>query len=106
MKKLNTIIAAGVLSVLSATAFACPKGTTLTGGTGTNHKGGKCVATQPVQAHKQSLKSEKTVAKTEAKVAKTEAQKANVSAQKAKAGAEKATQDAHTAQHNAKVAKS
>lgn len=103
MKKLSTIIAAGVLSVLSATAFACPKGTTLTGGTGANHKGGKCVATQPVQAHKQSLK---TVAKTEAKVAKTEAQKANVSAQKAKASAEKATKDAHTAQHDAKVMKS
>ncbi len=30
--------------MLSVSAFACPKGTQLQGGTGPNHKGGKCVA--------------------------------------------------------------
>lgn len=44
MKKISTFIATGLFTTLSATAFACPQGTTLTGGTGTNHKGGKCVA--------------------------------------------------------------
>ena len=30
--------------------MACPKGTTLQGGTGAHHKGGKCIATkQPVK---------------------------------------------------------
>ncbi|MDC4711467.1 hypothetical protein NQ806_02905 [Acinetobacter baumannii] len=44
MKKLSTILTAGVLAMLSVSAFACPKGTQLQGGTGPNHKGGKCVA--------------------------------------------------------------
>lgn len=44
MKKMSTVITAGLFAMLSASAFACPKGTTLQGGTGVNHKGGKCVA--------------------------------------------------------------
>ena len=43
MKKISTFIAAGLFTMLSATAFACPQGTTLAGGSGPNHKGGKCV---------------------------------------------------------------
>ena len=43
MKKIATILTAGLFTVLSASAFACPKGTQLQGGTGPNHKGGKCV---------------------------------------------------------------
>lgn len=35
MKKLSTILTAGVLAMLSVSAFACPKGTQLQGGTGT-----------------------------------------------------------------------
>jgi hypothetical protein len=58
MKKLSTILTAGVLAMLSVSAFACPKGTQLQGGTGPNHKGGKCVAT---------WKSGKTTAKKGAK---------------------------------------
>lgn len=51
MKKITTLITAGLFTVLSASAFACPKGTTLVGGTGPNHKGGKCVvATSATQA--------------------------------------------------------
>ncbi len=42
--------------MLSVSAFACPKGTQLQGGTGPHHKGGKCVAM-----------SGKTTAKKEAK---------------------------------------
>nr|WP_171255385.1 hypothetical protein [Acinetobacter sp. SFB] len=38
--------------MLSATAFACPKGTTMMGGTGPNHKGGKCVTTTHTAKHK------------------------------------------------------
>ena len=50
-KKIATVLTATLFSVLSATAMACPKGTTLTGGTGPNHKGGSCV---PVNVQKQT----------------------------------------------------
>ncbi|KAF1024366.1 MAG: hypothetical protein GAK29_02598 [Acinetobacter bereziniae] len=46
-EKITTLLTAGLFTVLSASAFACPKGTTLVGGTGPNHKGGKCVAANP-----------------------------------------------------------
>ncbi|MEG2636834.1 MAG: hypothetical protein RSA09_09975 [Acinetobacter sp.] len=59
MKKISTFIAAGLLTTLSATAFACPQGTTLSGGTGANHKGGKCVATMNVTKHDQAMKQDK-----------------------------------------------
>lgn len=45
MKKIIHLAVAATIASLSATAMACPKGTTLQGGTGPNHKGGKCVAT-------------------------------------------------------------
>ena len=51
MKKISTILTAAIFSLLSATAFACPQGTSLTGGTGANHKGGKCVAVQKTAQH-------------------------------------------------------
>ncbi len=59
MKKISTFIAAGLFTTLSATAFACPQGTTLSGGTGTNHKGGKCVAIMSVTKHDQAMKQDK-----------------------------------------------
>jgi hypothetical protein len=61
MKKISTFIAAGLFTTLSATAFACPQGTTLSGGTGANHKGGKCVATMNVTKHDQAMKQDKMV---------------------------------------------
>ncbi len=60
MKKISTFIAAGLFTTLSATAFACPQGATLSGGTGANHKGGKCVATMNVTKHDQVMKQDKT----------------------------------------------
>jgi len=51
MKKLSTIFTAVILTTLSATAFACPKGTVATGGTGPNHKGGTCVTTKEAKKH-------------------------------------------------------
>ena len=50
--------------MLSATAFACPQGTTLAGGSGPNHKGGKCVpatamAKQNKMKHDQTAKQDK-----------------------------------------------
>ena len=51
MKKLSTIFTAAILTMLSATAFACPKGTTMMGGTGPNHKDGKCVSTAHAPKH-------------------------------------------------------
>ncbi len=54
MKKLSTIFTAVIFSMLSVSAFACPQGMTMTGGTGPNHKGGKCVTTAHMQKHKES----------------------------------------------------
>lgn len=50
MKKILSTAAALSLAVLSANAIACPKGTTLQGGTGPHHKGGKCVAVMTKKA--------------------------------------------------------
>ncbi|MBV6574045.1 hypothetical protein JL980_14435, partial [Acinetobacter baumannii] len=47
-------------------AFACPKGTQLQGGTGPNHKGGKCVAVHG-KATAQKAKKEATKTKQEVK---------------------------------------
>ncbi|ENU80678.1 hypothetical protein F975_01464 [Acinetobacter sp. ANC 3789] len=49
MKKILTSAIALTFAVLSANAMACPKGTTLQGGTGPKHKGGKCVMVHKVQ---------------------------------------------------------
>ena len=62
MKKISTLVVAGLFTMLSATAFACPKGTSLSGGTGPNHKGGKCVATMNMAKHN-STKQDKTKTK-------------------------------------------
>ena len=62
MKKLTTILIASIFSMLSATTFACPKGTTLTGGTGPNHKGGTCVPID--QAKHVNTKTQNTATKT------------------------------------------
>lgn len=64
MKKLSTILTAGVLAMLSVSAFACPKGTQLQGGTGPNHKGGKCVAAHgKATAKKEAVKAKQVVKK-------------------------------------------
>jgi len=42
--------------MLSATAFACPQGTTLAGGSGPNHKGGKCVPATAMAKQDQMMK--------------------------------------------------
>lgn len=69
MKKITTYIAATTLTLLSVSAFACPKGTTLTGGTGPNHKGGKCVAVTTAQ--KTTKASQPTAVTAQPKVAVT-----------------------------------
>lgn len=83
MKKLSTILTAGVLAMLSVSAFACPKGTQLQGGTGPHHKGGKCVAvsgkTTAQKAKKEAKKDmneQKHAAMTSATHAKQEANQA------------------------------
>ena len=45
--------------MLSATAFACPQGTTLAGGSGPNHKGGKCVSATAMTKHDKMAKQDK-----------------------------------------------
>ena len=86
MKKISTFIAAGLFTTLSATAFACPQGTTLSGGTGANHKGGKCVATMNVTKHDQAMKQDKTAKHDQAmkqdKMVKHDSMKANEMANK------------------------
>ncbi|WP_255416545.1 hypothetical protein [Erwinia sp. 198] len=42
MKKTTLLLLASLLAVLSASAFACPKGQHPHGGTGSHHKGGYC----------------------------------------------------------------
>ncbi|SDB87417.1 hypothetical protein [Acinetobacter boissieri] len=72
MKKITCSIIALSLSALSATAFACPKGTTLQGGEGPHHKGGKCVVATGATAKKtedKKAKVEKKVESTKEKVA-------------------------------------
>ncbi|MBO6151975.1 MAG: hypothetical protein J6O15_05180 [Acinetobacter sp.] len=59
MKKISTFIAAGLFTMLSATAFACPQGTTLAGGSGPNHKGGKCVSATAMTKHDKMAKQDK-----------------------------------------------
>ena len=59
MKKISTFIAAGLFTMLSATAFACPQGTTLAGGSGPNHKGDKCVPTTTMTKHDKMAKQDK-----------------------------------------------
>ncbi|WP_336166368.1 hypothetical protein [Acinetobacter sp. 161(2023)] len=83
MKKLSTILTAGVLAMLSVSAFACPKGTQLQGGTGPHHKGGKCVVvsgkTTAQKTKKEAMKDmneKKHAAMTSATNAKQEANKA------------------------------
>ena len=61
MKKISTFIAASLFTMLSATAFACPQGTTLAGGSGPNHKGGKCVPATAMAKHDPAIKQDKMV---------------------------------------------
>ncbi|ENX43282.1 hypothetical protein F887_01454 [Acinetobacter sp. NIPH 2100] len=63
MRKIATILTSGLFTVLSASAFACPKGTQLQGGTGPNHKGGKCVAAGVVKTKKETVKATNTAKK-------------------------------------------
>ena len=52
-----------LFTLYSASVLAgpgCPQGTTLTGGTGPEHKGGKCVANSSTKTHKESKTTVKT----------------------------------------------
>lgn len=82
MKKITTVIAASVLAMISATTFACPKGTTLTGGVGPHHQGGKCVTSTGAPAAK-AVKKDANKAQATAVKAKDDSQKAKDSAAKA-----------------------
>ena len=42
MKKIISVVFAVALGCASVSAMACPKGSTLMGGVGKHHKGGKC----------------------------------------------------------------
>ncbi|MEB3766462.1 hypothetical protein [Acinetobacter sp. MD2] len=64
MKKIFASVAVLSLALASASAMACPKGSSLQGGTGPHHKGGKCVASAGVKKDKSAVKTQKT--KTEA----------------------------------------
>lgn len=99
--------------MLSATAFACPQGTALTGGTGANHKGGKCTAVektakQHVQMAKHEAKKTEQHAQAPLKAAHPAENHQAMAVQKdiKKAEHEKAKADMHPAQHDAKPAKS
>lgn len=81
MKKITTVIAASVLAMISATTFACPKGTTLTGGVGPHHQGGKCVTSTGAPAAK-AVKKDANKAQATAVKAKDDSQKAKDSAAK------------------------
>ena len=95
MKKLSTILTAGVLAMLSVSAFACPKGTQLQGGTGPHHKGGKCVAV--------SGKTTAQKAKKEAEKTKTDVKKdMNEQKHAAMTSATHAKQEANQATHQMK----
>lgn len=58
MKKILASVAVLSLAIVSANAMACPKGSSLQGGTGPHHKGGKCV-TSFVKKDKQKVKTQK-----------------------------------------------
>jgi flagellar hook-basal body complex protein FliE len=95
MKKLSTIFTAAIFTMLSATAFACPKGMTMTGGTGPNHKGGTCVTTKEAKKHAatQHEKSKAHAAKEHSnmiKPAEKDMHKANTEMNKAKMDMNKA----------------
>ncbi len=119
MKKITTVLTASLFALFSATAMACPQGTTLTGGKGANHKGGKCVSitnvktqtkqnlskskadlnkvdAKNVQALKQDQKTTKQNSKSALKIVNEKAHIAKVSAQKAVDHA----QQAHKATHS------
>ena len=61
MKK---ILSALIISAVSVTVMACPKGTTLQGGTGPHHKGGKCVAKSDVKQQQTPKKDTSSQQKT------------------------------------------
>ncbi len=67
--KLSKLAMALVLGLASATAFACPKGTHLVGGTGPHHKGGKCVDASASTSEAKPAKSE-AASNTDAKATK------------------------------------
>ncbi len=57
MKKLTALVLVTVLSTFSVSAMACPKGTSLSGGVGMHHQGGKCISNGLLK--KQALEAKK-----------------------------------------------
>ncbi len=108
MKKISKILTAGIFTMLSVTAFACPQGTTLTGGTGANHKGGTCVSIAKDAKHQDRTATHAAqVAQHDAKVARHDTKQASQLAQsKVKHNQKLAKHDAAQAQHLATQAKS
>ncbi len=51
MNKVFALVLLAAFGLASASAMACPKGESLTGGTGTHHKGGKCAPTAAKPTH-------------------------------------------------------
>lgn len=118
MNKMKTVIASGLLAMFSAATFACPAGTTLTGGTGANHKGGTCVSALKAGKAAEHAKKDAVKAKNQAIKAKDQAQLSaekvkNSSTEKGQAKAHKelsavqkvATDKANAAKHAAVKAK-
>jgi len=71
MKTMTKYLTVTIFALYSASSFAnltCPKGSTLTGGTGPDHKGGKCV----VDSTPKGSKETKTTVKTTESKTKTE----------------------------------
>ena len=69
-----------LFSLAATSAFACPKGTHLVGGTGPHHKGGKCVAADG------KADAKPAAAKSEAKADEKPAKKSKKDKKKAEAG--------------------
>jgi hypothetical protein len=59
--KATKLVLALVMAFAASTAFACPKGTHLVGGTGAHHKGGKCVSAAEAAEAKSADKKDKEV---------------------------------------------
>ncbi len=75
MKKLLSLVLVLAFGFATASAMACPKGETLTGGTGSHHKGGKCAPKVAKDTASKATKDKAPVAKEAAPAAKEAAKK-------------------------------
>lgn len=75
MKKLLSLVLVLAFGFATASAMACPKGETLTGGTGKHHKGGTCAPKVAKGATTKTAKDTVPAAKEAAPAAKEAAKK-------------------------------